>query len=199
MNDTVIREKLGEILLALPPLLQAIVEGPDLCSSLFLLLVMYWLAKCMAAAQPTVVGPAVRIGIGAATVYIALVFWRSPPRQSSELLVVILRCLITGGLFCTGSCLVLPILSFVWSHTLGAVLRWLSRTISRCRHWIRDIYRQQVALLRDFRSRERRQVITAEERERQEREAALRREVAVREAAAKAELLRQAEDRKSVV
>lgn len=196
MNSTHILEKLEEILHALPPLLEAIVEGPDVCSSLFLLVILYWLARCMAATQPTVVRPAYRVGIGAAVGYIALVFWRSPPSRASELLVAVLRCLITGGLFCNGSCIVLPIVSFVWSHTIGAVLRWLGRAVRGLRRWIRDVYRQQAALFSDFRRRERRQVLTAVERERQEREAALRREVAERDAAAKAELLRQAEQKR---
>ena len=201
MNSTQILEKLQEILHTLPPLLEAIVEGPDVCSSLFLLLVLYWLAKCMVATQPTVVRTAFRVGIGAAVGYIALVFWRSPPSRASEFLVAVLRCLITGGLFCTGSCIVLPIISFVWNYTIGGILRWLGRGVGRTRRWIRDVYRQQAALFSDFRRRERRQVITAEEREHQEREAALRQEQALRIAAEQAEYsrleeLKQRSDRK---
>ena len=196
MNDTLIREKLADILHALPSLLQAVVEGPDLCSSVCLLAILYFLANGMAAAQPAVVVPAIRIGIGATVTYIALVFWRSPPSQSFELLVAILRGLITGGLFCTGSCIVIPIIGFAWSHTFGGVFRWLRRMISGCQRWVRDVCRQQTALFNDFRRRERQQPITTEERERREREAALHRERTARAAAEQTERTRLEEQKR---
>ena len=190
MNEILILEKFKDIVQALPSLVSEIVEGPDVCSSVFLLGLLLYLSQFMVATRPQTVVTGMRIGIGTAIVYVALVFWRFPPQTPGDLLVAILRSLITGGLFFATSCIAIPVLRFVWNCTFGLIIRTVLRFLRSCRRGVSGFFQRQAALFGEYRRQEGR-FMTAEKRAQIELNERHRRENAARLAAEEAERRRR--------
>lgn len=150
-----------------------IFENGDLCSTLFLLLILNWIGGHVASSRPDLARWGWRGAIGALLVYVVFRVFTDTPTTPDELLWILLRALEVAAFVNAITWILLPVCVAVWSAT-GRSLVESVRTGSLAaqkrqqEQQIAEQHRQeQLARTREFER-------SAPERERQQREAEAR-------------------------
>lgn len=149
------------------------IEDGDLCSSLFLLLVLYWIGGHVVNSRPELARWGWRGAVGVLVTYVAFRVFTDAPTTSDEMLWILLRGLLAAAFMTALTWILLPVCIAMWSATGG---RFLAAARDSSRAAQKRVHEQQVAEQRrqEQLARTREFERSAPERERQQREAEAR-------------------------
>lgn len=147
-----------------------LIENGDICSSVFLLLVLAWIGAIVARSRPESAPWGRRCALGVLLTYVAFRICTFSPTAPDELLWILLRGMLAAAFAASLTWILLPVGMTMWSFT-GRRLISLSRAASKTER--QRLHDQQVAeqRRREQLARELELMRAAPERERHQREA----------------------------
>lgn len=106
-------------------LVVTIVDGPDLCSSLFLLLILFLVGGKVIEHTPHLVPWGKRLALAVFLLYVGLRLVTDAPGSADELAWFCLRGLLAAGFACAVCWIMLPVIAVLWTYTIGRLIRFL--------------------------------------------------------------------------
>ncbi len=150
--------------------LEIVVEGPDVCSSVFALLILLFIGERVIAVEPRLRLWTHRAALTVFFLYVGCKVWLVRPTDGVEVVGVLLRGLLAASWCLAISLISLPVGLWSWRHSVGALVQSVLKRIGKARR-ARTDRRQRIA------DAERRRQLQAEDerlapdRERQQQEA----------------------------